>query len=165
MLIDATKLKISAENVNDTSEKQECGSVADRCFGNTVYGNGIVSTIGEEKKHSEENYDNGENSSNYGLGSTCEGKHDHTYYVSSPRRLKRKYDDLLDIAENMQKRLTTSQKKVRRLKRKVSNLTSVINELQEEKLISSDCASILETTCSDVPRELMKRLLTQTQKK
>ena len=41
----------------------------------------------------------------------------------------------------------------------------MVNELQVEKLISSDCASVLETTFSDVTRELMKRLVMQTQKK
>ena len=156
-------LNIIFSQAQKASEKQECVNIADRRFGNTEHDNGFVSTR-EKKKHPEESNDS-ENSSDYGLDTTYGGKHDHTYYVSSPHRLKRKYDDLLDIAENLQKRLTTSQKKVCRLKRKVSNLTSVVNELQVEKLISSDCASILETTFSDIPRELMKRLVMQTQKK
>ena len=41
----------------------------------------------------------------------------------------------------------------------------MVNELQKEKLISSDYASILETTFSGVPKELMKRLVTQEGKK
>ena len=117
-----TKVDIDAEEIEDVTEKKECVNVTDRCFRNTEHGSGIVSTTREKKKHSEGSNDC-ENSSDYGVDSTYGGKHDHTYYVSSPHRLKRKYDDLLDIAENLQKRLKTSQEKVRGLKRKVSSLT------------------------------------------
>ena len=50
------------------------------------------------------------------------------------------------------------------LKRKVNLLASVVIELWKEKLIDSDCASILETTFSRVPEELIKRLVTQEKK-
>ncbi len=43
----------------------------------------------------------------------------------------------------------------------MNSLTSVVSESKKEKLVSSDCASILETTFSGVPKELMKRLVTQ----
>ena len=52
-----------------------------------------------------------------------------------------------------------------RLKRKVQSLALVVSELRKKNLISSDCASLLETTFSGVPRELMKRLVTQKKKK
>ena len=54
--------------------------------------------------------------------------------------------------------------KTHRLKRKVQSLTSMVSELQEKNLISSDCASLLETTFSGVPKELIKRLVTQKKK-
>ena len=136
----------------------------DPCFVSMESGNSVVITTGEKRKHSVESDDN-ENSIDNAVSSSYEVHHDHTYCVSSPRRLKKKYDNLLDITENLQKRLKTSHKKVHKLRRKVNCLTSVVSELQKEKLISNDCASILETTFSEVPRELMKRLVTQTQKK
>ncbi len=40
-------------------------------------------------------------------------------------------------------------------------MTSVVSELKKEKLVSCDCASILETTFSGAPKELMKRLVMQ----
>ena len=91
--------------------------------------------------------------------------HDHTYCASSCSRLKTKVNELLDQADDLKKKLDTSQKKARRYKKKVQSLTSVVSELKKEKLVSSDCASILETTFSGVPKELMKRLVTQKKKK
>ena len=92
-------------------------------------------------------------------------EHDHTYSIRSPRRLRKKVDDLIDQADSFKKRLQTSQKKTSRLKKKVRSLTSVVSELKKENLVSSDCASILERTFSGVPKELMKRLVTQKKKK
>ena len=91
--------------------------------------------------------------------------HDHPYCIKSPRRVRRQVDDLIDKVENLQKRLNTSQKKTKRRDKKVSTLTSVVSELREKNLINSDCATILESTFSGVPKELMKRLVTQKKKK
>ena len=99
------------------------------------------------------------------MGSIEDVRHDHTYFVSSSCRLKNKVNDLIDTANDLNKRLKRSHHKTFMLKRKVSSLASVVNELQKEQLISSDCASILETTFSGVPKELMKRLVTQQEKK
>ena len=55
--------------------------------------------------------------------------------------------------------------KVSRLKKKVDSLTSVVSVLKKENLTSSECATMLETTFSAVPKELMKRLMTQKEKK
>ena len=76
-----------------------------------------------------------------------------------------KVHDLLSQADSLKKRLHTSQKKSHQLKKKVESLTSVVSELKKKKLVSGDCASILETTFSGVPKELMKRLVTQKKKK
>ena len=99
------------------------------------------------------------------MGNVENVQNDHTYFVSSPSRLKRKVDNLLDTVEDLNKRLKTSHVKVHRLKRKVQSLALVVSELKKKNLISSDCASLLETTFSGVPRELMKRLVTQKKKK
>ena len=60
-------LILMLKKINDASEKQECDNVTDCYFGEAVHGNGIVSTIGEKKKHMKES-DNGKNNSNYGVG-------------------------------------------------------------------------------------------------
>ena len=65
----------------------------------------------------------------------------------------------------MNKRLTKSRMKASRLKKKVDSLTSVVSALKKENLISSECATMQETTFSAVPKELMKKLVTQKKKK
>ena len=96
--------------------------------------------------------------------STAPVEHDHTYCIGSPRRLRRKLHDVLDHAQRANKRLKKSRMKASRLKKKVDSLTSV-SALKKENLISSECATMLETTFSGVPKELMKRLVTQKKKK
>ena len=75
--------------------------------------------------------------------------------------LRRKLDDVIDHAQRANKRLKKSRMKASRLKKKVDSLTSVVSALKKENLISSECATMLETTFSGVPKELMKRLVTQ----
>ncbi len=72
--------------------------------------------------------------------------------------------DLTDKIESLQKKVVSS-KKIKRRDKKVSTLASVVSELKEKNLINSDCATMLETTFSGVPRELMKRLVSQKKKK
>ena len=91
--------------------------------------------------------------------------HDHSYCVRSPRRLRRKIDDIVAKAEKVKKKLKISQQKARRLKVRVSTLSTVVSKLEKQNLFSSDCATILETTFSGVTKELMKRLVTQKKKK
>ena len=91
---------------------------------------------------------------------------DHSYGVSkSPRRLKRRIDDLMDTNKRLKKKLRISQQKTRRLKRKIDTLSSVVDDLKAKSLVSSGCAELLEATFSAVPRELMKRLVSQKAKK
>ena len=89
---------------------------------------------------------------------------DHTYCLKS-RRLRNQVYGLVDKVDGMKKKLKSSQTKTRRRNRKVSTLASVVSELKEKSLINSDCAALLETTFSGVPRELMKRLVSQKKKK
>ena len=90
---------------------------------------------------------------------------DHLYDMKSPCRLKRQVDDLIDKLESQKKKLKSSQTKTRRWKKKVATLADVVSKLKEEHLINSDCATMLESTFSGVPLELMKRLMTQKEKK
>ena len=90
---------------------------------------------------------------------------DHQYCIGSPRKLKRQVDELTDKVKSMQKKLKDSQRRTRRWRKRVATLTEVVSELKEKNLINNDCATILETTFSGVPREIMKRLVTQKEKK
>ena len=93
------------------------------------------------------------------------GESDHTYHIRSPRRTRRQVDYLADKIEALTKKVKISQQKTRRRNRKVSNLIAVVSELKEKNLINNDCATMLETTFSGVPKELMKRLVSQKKKK
>ena len=48
---------------------------------------------------------------------------------------------------------------------KVSTLAAVVSELKDKNLINIDCANMVETTFSGVPKLLMKRLLGQKKRK
>ena len=76
--------------------------------------------------------------------------------------MRRQVDDLTDKVENLQKKLRIAQQKTRRRNKKVSTLTAVVSELREKNLINSDCATILESTFSGVPKEYKKRLVTRS---
>ena len=91
--------------------------------------------------------------------------HDHTYCMKSPHILRNQVCDLTGKVENLTKKLKCSQQKTRRRNQKVSTLASVVSEFKEKYLINNDCATMLETTFSGVPKELMKRLVTQKKKK
>ena len=87
---------------------------------------------------------------------------EHSYGTfESPRRLKRRIDDLVDKVECLTKKVKLFKQKARRLARKVDTLTSVVDDLKANNLVSSGCAELLESTFSAVPRELMKRLVSQ----
>ena len=90
---------------------------------------------------------------------------DYQYCIESPRKLKRQVDELTDKVKSMQKKLKNSQWRTRKWRKRVATLTEVVSELKEKNLINNDCATILETTFSGVPREIMKRLVTQKEKK
>ena len=130
----------------------------DNCISSEMKVENTVSSLPEKKRKLPDEFEND-------LSSDEANKYDHTYCIRSPRRLRRKVDDLIDQVENLKKRLDTSQKKTRRLKKKLSSLTTVVSELKKENLVSNDCASILERTFSGVTRDLMKRLVTQKKKK
>ena len=120
--------------------------------------------LGRKRKHSMET-ELDQNCISNKVRARSTSSSDHTYCIESPRRTKRRLDDLVDSATLLKKRLESSQKKVRRYRNKVSTLASVVSELKEKNLIGNDCATMLETTFSGVPKELMKRLVTQKKSK
>ena len=74
-------------------------------------------------------------------------------------------DDVIDHAQRVNKRLKKSRMKASRLKKNFDSLTSVVSALKKENLKSSECATMLETTFSGVPKELMKRLVIHRRKR
>ena len=58
--------------------------------------------------------------------------HDHSYCVRSPRRLRRKIDDIVAKAEKVKKKLKISQQKACRLKVRVSTLSTVVSKLEKQ---------------------------------
>ena len=86
--------------------------------------------------------------------------------ASTPKKaLKRQIYDLIDTNKRLKKKLRISQKKTRRLKRKIDMLASVVDDLKAKNFISSGCAELLQATFSAVPRESMKRLVSQRPKR
>ena len=84
---------------------------------------------------------------------------DHSYAaMESPRKVKRKFDETIAELETCKKKLKVEQQKTRRLKRKVSSLKSVIDSLHDQNLISTNCAEMLESTFSGVPKEVFERI-------
>lgn len=78
--------------------------------------------------------------------------------------MKRKVDNLLDINEQLNKKIKTEQTKCSRLKKKVENLKCIINILKDKNYVSAQCADLLDTTFSGIPNKLMKRMLEKNKK-
>ena len=163
VIINEDEVRDEALQVSEEFVSEDSVSIQE--VGEEVANEVDVSILGRKRKHSsgielDENCVSNEVSTSpkkAHMTSSC----DHTYCMESPRRTKRRLDDLVDTATLLKKRLKSSQKKVGRYREKVSTLNSVVSELKEKNLINSDCANMLETTFSGVSKELMKRLVTQ----
>ena len=164
----ANKDKVSDEGLNlqdvtvEVSSKPFVDTVQDVI--DEVTNEDNVSTPGDKRKRCDE-VDVNCTSNEVSTSQKRARGDDHMYHITSPRRLKRQVDDLVEKNKILKKKLKSSQKKASRLKKKVNTLADVVSKLQEENLINNDCAAILETTFSGVPCELMKRLMTQKEKK
>ena len=91
---------------------------------------------------------------------------DHLYDVrESPRSVKRKLEHAVSLGLSARKRLKYSQAKVHRLSRKVKSLTDIIVDLRKQNLISENCSNLLSSTCSGIPEQLMRRIVSQKAKK
>lgn len=85
---------------------------------------------------------------------------DHSYStLQSPRALKRKLDGAVDQIDHLQKKVKTLQQKSRRLGKKVTDLQEVVDTLRDKNMLSANGAEILSKTFSDVPADIMKRMV------
>lgn len=80
----------------------------------------------------------------------------------SNSRLKRKLDDTVEELKEMKRKFKASNEKVRRMKKKVDSLDKVVEQLLEKEVISQSYATILESSYSDVPHEMLKKALGST---
>ncbi|XP_041485324.1 uncharacterized protein LOC121431725 isoform X1 [Lytechinus variegatus] len=85
---------------------------------------------------------------------------DHSYStLQSPRTVKRRLDIAYDHVSNLNKKVKTLQQKSRRLSKKVTDLQEVVNTLRNENQVSANAADVLSKTFSDVPADVMKRMV------
>ena len=92
--------------------------------------------------------------------------HDHNYTIKEcPVTLKRKLDEAVEQLDVMRKKLHAKSSQKSRIKKKVESLLPVIDELKNQRLISSDLASSLEQNFSGVSKELISRGLSKTKGK
>lgn len=85
---------------------------------------------------------------------------DHSYSLQeSPKAVKRKLTEALDHIDNLQKMLKTTHQKSRRLQ-KVTSLQEVVKSLKEKQFVSDNGAEMLSKTYSDIPSEMLERILT-----
>ncbi|XP_041463307.1 uncharacterized protein LOC121414257 [Lytechinus variegatus] len=85
---------------------------------------------------------------------------DHSYStLQSPRTVTRRLDILYDHVSNLNKKVKTLQQKSLRLSKKVTNLQEVGNTLRNENRVSANAADMLSKTFSDVPADVMKRMV------
>ena len=85
---------------------------------------------------------------------------DHTYATTeSKNSLKKKLDEMTEQLQLVTKKLKLQQQKSRRWKKSATDLRSIVNSLEAEKLISTNCAALLDTTLHGVPKEIMARVL------
>uniref|UniRef100_A0A8C4N4D4 THAP-type domain-containing protein n=1 Tax=Eptatretus burgeri TaxID=7764 RepID=A0A8C4N4D4_EPTBU len=91
---------------------------------------------------------------------------DHPYTtIESSKELKRKRDKTTESLEKCNKKLKVQQQESKHLKQKVDSLSGIIHSLQDKHLISDSCTEMLESTFSDVSKELMKQLLNKKNNK
>lgn len=86
----------------------------------------------------------------------------HNYSVS-PRKLKKRNEELKKKHEVYQKRFYKTNKQLKLFKVKVNNMKAVIEFLKKETIISSNASDHLEKTFDSVPHLLMRRYLKNVQ--
>ena len=85
--------------------------------------------------------------------------------AESPSKLRKTITKLTEENAQIKKKLQATRMKNVRLKKKVKSLESVVQELKSRNLVSDECAEILENTCAEVPKEIMKRIILQKKNK
>ncbi|XP_041482268.1 THAP domain-containing protein 1-like [Lytechinus variegatus] len=85
---------------------------------------------------------------------------EHSYAtMDSPRKLKCRLHLSEDRLEKCRKKLKVVHQRTRRLKRKVETMNGVVDELRNDKLISTNCVALLEGTVDGIPKEVMTRII------
>ena len=69
---------------------------------------------------------------------------EHSYSITSPRKLKHKLHNALDAINTCKKKLKTDQQRVRRLRKKVESLTAIVEDIQKQNFLSSSGAEVLD---------------------
>ena len=84
--------------------------------------------------------------------------HDHNYAITqSPVTLKRRINEVVEQLDVMRKKLHAKSSQKSRIKKKVDSLLPVIDDLKNQRLISSDLASSLEQNFSGVTKDILAR--------
>jgi len=93
-------------------------------------------------------------------------EHDHSYPLPSQKVLKRKLDTSQEKVQVLQKKVKVLKRSNSKLKNKVESLADIIDTLKQKHFINDHISDILKEASSQVPAEMMKRLLknTETQK-
>jgi hypothetical protein len=92
-------------------------------------------------------------------------KHDHSYPLPSQRVLKRKLDTSQEKVQVLQKKVKLLKRSNSKLKKKVESLTDVIDTLKQKNFINEHISDILKETTSQIPAEMVSRLIKNTQSK
>ncbi|KFM72260.1 THAP domain-containing protein 9, partial [Stegodyphus mimosarum] len=87
---------------------------------------------------------------------------DHSYFISeSPRKLKRKYENIIDKKneeiEKLKKRIKVCNLRVSRKAKKINNLVSIIEDLKEKNLVNCKTAELLEQNFSELSLQALKK--------
>jgi len=90
---------------------------------------------------------------------------DHHYFIRhSPRFLKRKLEKSHALSVMLRKRRKILQQRIRRLKKKVTSLSEITETLKENHMISENGADVLTGGFSDIPKEVVTRMLRDKKK-
>jgi len=87
---------------------------------------------------------------------------EHTYALPSPTKLKRKLDTVVDGVQVQQKRLKSSQQRVRRLRNKVMSLQDIIDDLTDKNLLTQQAAENITASFTGPAAELVQRCVNRS---
>ncbi|KAL3222180.1 hypothetical protein MRX96_028916 [Rhipicephalus microplus] len=71
-------------------------------------------------------------------------------------------DKCTSVTEGVKKRLKLSQQRERWLKTRVASLSEIVDDLRQKQLVSEDACKMLEKCFTEVPLEVMQRILKQS---
>jgi hypothetical protein len=122
-----------------------------------------IESSGEYDGLSEVSADNAEPAANNSMSQEL----DHSYSLAqsdTPRKLKRRIAAVEERESRLRKKLKITNQQCRRLKKKVISLLDIISKLEDEKMVTPNAADVLKSSFSDVPQELLSRMLTNAKR-